>query len=229
MSSTRVCREVLQIAATVLVGLLLIPASVRADGLLQQLPEDGSWARFDVETQIYKRTGEPGTKFTGSFTISSVGKATVDGEPCRYIELKSFSKSSKPDGGEAQEGTVNIHKFLIPEKRLAAGESSLEHVRRGFFRVGGGKSNDGQPIPFRQFDIDEVRVSYRDMLRTVLPGSLKDVRKLPAETVECKLGKYTFVKGWLPPQRDAFSSLPWCLSIKLILKRGGIRMSLSVS
>src|SRR5438034_979565 len=84
----------------VVAGVLLVPVAGRADGLLQQLPEEGSWVRFDIETQHFDRkTGalRESPKESGSLTISSVGKATVGVEACRYIEWKTVLKIESQD------------------------------------------------------------------------------------------------------------------------------------
>src|SRR5262245_8792356 len=70
-------------------ALWLRPAPARGDGLIRQLPEDGTWVRYDATLQKYDpRTGKPGQKYTATQTISSVGRKIVDGETCRMIELK---------------------------------------------------------------------------------------------------------------------------------------------
>ena len=74
----------------IVVGLHLLPSTARSEGLIRKLPEDGVWARFEVEGRISHGT-EASQRFdsTGSLTISSVGREVVKGEPCRWIEAKS--------------------------------------------------------------------------------------------------------------------------------------------
>lgn len=72
--------------ALLAVTALLSPAA--ADGLLYRLPEDGSYARFDLD--IKEQRGEAvGKMLTGSLMMSSVGAKEVDGKKCRWSEIKS--------------------------------------------------------------------------------------------------------------------------------------------
>src|SRR5262245_36230337 len=90
-----------------------------ADGLIYQLPKDGTGVTFDVETkQTFE--GREVTK-TGKFSMRSVGQVTVDGEPCRWIECRSSQKFANFD-------EIMISKALIPEKHLGKGKSPLDHV-----------------------------------------------------------------------------------------------------
>jgi hypothetical protein len=82
---------------------VLIPTAVFADGLIYQLPGDGTWARFDIDRKATPPDGKESTMI-GSLTLSSVGAAEVDGEPCRWIEI---AIEMKKDGLSA---TV-IHKL----------------------------------------------------------------------------------------------------------------------
>lgn len=174
-----------------------------ADGLIQQLPEDGSWVRFEMEIQYFDpRTSKPRRTFTGSQTVSSVGKSTVDDEPCRMIELKTVRRLPDQTGEETDH--LNIYKFAIPEKRLKAGEDPLEFVEQGWAKVRA-QGERGQPPASVQLEMDLSR-EFRNFLWFELPGPLEDLRKLDAEMVECKAGKYTCegvagtAKGRLSPE-----------------------------
>ena len=81
--------------------------TVRADGLIYQLPADGTSVRCDTEVTFVNNGQERMLK--GSLTISSVGQATVDNEKCRWIEFKNVTKT---DQGER----IMIAKMPDPRK-----------------------------------------------------------------------------------------------------------------
>lgn len=97
--------------AGLLAAFFLSPAAfsqtVRADGLIYQLPADGTSARYDTEVTFINNGQEQMRK--GSLTVSSVGQTTVDNEKCRWIEFKTATKT---DQGER----IMIAKCLIPER-----------------------------------------------------------------------------------------------------------------
>ena len=110
---------------------------VRADGLIYQLPANGASVRYDTETTGSFNGQE--RMFKGSVTISSVGEATVDGEKCRWIEIRMMNKRDDQE-------RVSIAKCLIAEKDLGRGKSPGEHVIRGWLKQG-----DGEPQAFSDF------------------------------------------------------------------------------
>ena len=72
-------------------------------GLIQRLPPDGTWARFE-QNDTY-------------VTIASVGKTMVAQQPCRWIEVIL-----------EMGGRDLIWKLLIPEEHLKGERSILEHA-----------------------------------------------------------------------------------------------------
>jgi hypothetical protein len=152
--------------------------SARADGLLYQLPEDGSWVRFEAPYS-FKVDGmeEPG-RGTGTLTMASVGKAVESSEPCRWIEFKVCLKDVGPE-------QILIRKLLIPEKYLRKGENPTEHVVRGW-----AKFND---------DAVERAVPVHGRWPAYLAGPLQDEKKLDKRLVETKLGALQCdgVTGWI--------------------------------
>lgn len=151
--------------------LAFVPAA--AEGLLYRLPDDGAFIRYDLEFEIsYKKLNEEKQTAKGSLTLSSVGQATVDKEKCRWIELH---------GKMTQDGREEsfFAKVLIPEKRLKAGEKPLDHVIKGWLR-----DSEAEPQAWAALG-REKKVG----LEIFLAGPLNDVKKLPKETVDSKLGK----------------------------------------
>ncbi len=101
--------------------------SAHADGLIRKLPEDATWATFQVEG--YKEKSDQRKEpFAGWLRMSSVGSATEDGQPCRWIEFdNTYAKGGRPE-------RRSIDKLLIPERHLVVGETPGEHIVRGWTR-----------------------------------------------------------------------------------------------
>src|SRR6516165_9575988 len=108
---------------TATVFALLAPSAV-ADGLIQQLPSDGSWVRYDVTGEGRSPTGEVGVTHQGTLTLKSVGRETVDGTECRWIETETKIEFTR--AGRNEEFT-DVLKLLIPEKFLAADQNPRAH------------------------------------------------------------------------------------------------------
>ena len=164
------------LCTTLLTGIFLIaPVTLSADGLIYQLPEDGTSLSFDLHTS-FERGGQ-GQQFPGSFLISSVGKETVDDAPCRWIEFKM---------------TVKVYdhvqtwyaKALIPESELKKGHSPIDHVRKAWY-----KWDDQDPQDITDFS-SEVAKNLAGPLPAFLCGPLKDSQRQDAVTVKSGLGEH---------------------------------------
>lgn len=157
----------------------------RADGLIFQLPADGAWARFDVKTDGSSRIGElkQAVATAGTLTVSSVGHVTRSKQTCRWIELKSESKS-------AGVYPKLVLKMLIPEKRLQRGQDPLAHSVLAFFDP---KPMDEKKAPLLESFIDEGfnRIQYEiDRFRADFPKPLYDSKNLERETVVTPAGRF---------------------------------------
>jgi len=141
--------------------------SARADGLIYKLPEDGAQVRYDLEIVT---TGD--NKVKGSLTVSSVGKATENGEDCRWIEFKMITSDDGQDH-------VIISKVLVPEKHLGKGKSSADNVIRGWI-----KDENGEP-----FEIKDLKAPQAVALWAFLAGPLKNAGELEKKEIDGKLGK----------------------------------------
>jgi len=69
-----------------LAAVLLVPTAARADGLIYQLPADGTSAEFDLKVTM-ESNGQT-MEADGSFAIKSVGKQKVDDVDSRWIEFE---------------------------------------------------------------------------------------------------------------------------------------------
>ncbi len=156
-----------------------------ADGLIHQLPADGTWARYDLQMKSTARTeGRAPRDFElkGSLTVSSVGQVTEEGEKCRWIEVKSEVSPV----GQPKDIARILLKLLIPEKHLRRGEDPLSHVMRMYYsRKGGG----GAEVPLERIE-DPWRKRYEiERFRSVFPRPLEDVKSLGKEPVVTRIGK----------------------------------------
>ncbi len=156
----------LLITTTVFLSMQFATLSARADGLIYQLPADGTSSEYDLEAVF----GE--MKSDGTVTISSVGKETVDGEVCRWIEFKFVMKL------QGNERTIRA-KALVPESELVKGKSPVDHVKKAWF-----KPEDRTPK-----DITDMTDNDAGPVPAFLAGPFKDSKELPAEKIKTGLGE----------------------------------------
>jgi hypothetical protein len=162
-------------AMLVAVG-LLAPGICTAEGLLYQLPKDGSWVRFAVQ-YTYKSAG---LELAGQGTIdmASVGKIFEGSEECRWIEFNLHTKDSEG------EHTL-IRKLLISTKYLKKGQNATQHVIRGWAKY------DSEDV--------ERAVPVHGRWPAYLAGPFQDEKKLNKQLVDSKLGPLMCegVTGWI--------------------------------
>ena len=118
-----------------------------ADGLIFQLPADGTWARYAVQIEGEFKAGKlPAQRLatTSTLTVSSVGEVTRHEQKCRWIELKMESK------GKGMHPEV-VLKMLIPEEYLKRDQDPLAHAVSTFFNP---KPADKKAAPVKSY-IDE--------------------------------------------------------------------------
>jgi hypothetical protein len=123
--------------ATVLTAFLIVPTTAAmADGVIHQLPPDGSWVRFDVAGAGLKSDGAVAVALKGTMTVKSVGVEQVDGGDCRWIEIETAIEFKRGDGPPANQ--TEILKLLIPAKHFATGQNPRAHVIRAWKKTGNG-------------------------------------------------------------------------------------------
>jgi desulfoferrodoxin (superoxide reductase-like protein) len=161
-----------------------------ADGLIWQLPPDGTTVEFKGDChaefkrvlskevadtlppkEIEKVERLQKVTFQATVTVSSVGQVTRAEQKCRWIELAT---------GE------NVLKILVPEKFLTRGEDPLDHAVLTFFNP---KGVDRTKSPLEKgFN----RIAYElDRFRGVFPLPLREVQKLPKKTIKTPIGTFT--------------------------------------
>ena len=182
--NTAAIRWVIGCALWGMVGL----AHARGDGLLNDLPRDGSWTLYDVRSRGDQRVkfdipegvavkgADEGPKkldHHSTLKISSVGSASVDGRRCRWIEIESKSKA------EGVHPRILL-KALIPEEDLKGGKDPFAHVVWLYFQYG-----DDEP----QLVADPKRKTYElDRFRYLLLPPVADVKRLPERSIATELG-----------------------------------------
>jgi hypothetical protein len=158
-----------------------LAGSALADGLIFQLPPDGTWAKYSVTIEgESKLEGAPKIAVTGTLSISSVGEVTRSQQKCRWIELKFENPTSKSY-------KKLVLKMLIPLDRLKRGEDPLSHSILTFF--------DPKPTDEKRLEsfIDEGfnRIQYEiDRFRNYFPMPLENSKVLMREAVETAAGKF---------------------------------------
>jgi len=153
--------------------------ATRADGLIHKLPADGSWARYDLQWHGPAPTGGLAVLRTGTLTVSSVGRSVVDGDQCRWIEIRN---ASERDGQEV----VSALKMLIPEKYLLSGMNPPGRVVKAWSRHPA--VNGGAPQEITEFTGEHARPIRA--LSDMFFGMPAEVRMLDEESIETtKLGK----------------------------------------
>lgn len=171
-------KEDAMLRSTVAVTLILFVATrvetARAEGLIFNLPDDGSWAQFEqvqVKGLVDSNSGKILIKDRTTRTtlrVASVGQATVDKKSCRWIEYKL--------GGTGDESVKTvIVKVLIPEEHLKKGGDPARNIMHGWV-----KNEDSPVVPLKD---DAIPVQM------LVAGPDKEITKLDAKIVECKVGK----------------------------------------
>lgn len=134
-----------------------IPAG--AQGLLWNLPEDGTLIRYSGEyIQIDSQIGTGNTAVTSTWsrelTIKSVGKTEemYQGKPtaCRWIEFKLVDGKKNPDLVPGPAG-VRIYKVLIPEESITGKLYNENNIHQSMIPIVRGYRQLGS------LDIEEIK------------------------------------------------------------------------
>jgi len=138
-------------------------------GLIDRLATDGTWARYQKED--------------GFVTVSCVGKITVDGQSCRWIEV------ALEEGGPDQ-----IWKLLIQEERLKDGQNILAQGLSVWHCTG----------PEEPLNVTGISPPDEfSPLTFILTGPDQEIRSLAPQAVETKLGRLECA-GWTGRQLTRF-------------------------
>ena len=164
-----------------LVAVVLVASSARGDGLVYQLPPDGSWVRFRA-TMSHDAPGGQGepAKMNATFTMRSVGSETVEGEKCRWIEME-LAPANPPDAQQGAPGGPPhvVCKLLLQEKNLQEGKDPLARIVKGWLKQG-----DQEPQ-----ELTDPHSERAGPVPAFLSAPLDNVKKLDKKTLDTKLGK----------------------------------------
>jgi hypothetical protein len=108
--------------------LIYWPLPAFAEDAPPKLPANGSWVRYNVTA---RREGSNNDDATFTRMYSLVGTTTEEGQPCRWVEMKTVHKF---DGKEK----TDILKFLIPEIELLQSEKPLNSLVRTWRKIDDG-------------------------------------------------------------------------------------------
>jgi len=106
--------------------MLTAAPSAMADGLITQLPEDGSWAEYELKLTLTKNGQQ--RDHSAYLRLSSVGQADHQGSKCRWVELK-VTRTEPPQPDE-------VAKILVPEESLKSGQVTAASLIRGWSKPG---------------------------------------------------------------------------------------------
>jgi len=170
------------------VTLALNSGALRAEGLINRLPADGSRVKYDLHTIAEMEAHEPelaelGIPKTfdvrGSITLGAVERVRIDNRECRWIEIgREIAELEVPE-----RKVKSILKLLIPEKNFERGEDPLSHVLRMENWNPGGMVKAPEPI------VDSARKRYEiERFRNLIPERLHDVKPLGARIIQTPLG-----------------------------------------
>ena len=150
---------------------LLTSNAVLGQKLITQLPDDGTWAKY----QMSHKSGQgKEDSLKGELTIRSVGKSEVDGITCRWIEVEIKT----PLGTRT---IVDTEKFLIDERAFGQESIAAESIKKCWSFSSASRSKE----------VLEVKPNTHRM-KTLVSSLLSDApysQKKDNKTVECVLGK----------------------------------------
>ena len=185
--------------------LLCVPLTARGDGLIFQLPTDGTWAEFSghgtaiVEFAFPKETlagmddrgkqmladmsGEQEVRKT--IRISSVGGEDYAQRACRWIELSGKSTITNEKTAHIQRTDTNTIKMLVPEQHLKRGHDPLDNAIFTFWNP---KDADLAGVQ-NEKGFDRIRYEI-DRFLPIFAPPLRDEKQLPAETIKTPAGEF---------------------------------------
>ncbi len=168
--------------ATIL-ALTLIMANVSAvvaDGLIHQLPKDGSWVQFDMTGEGLSPTGEVTVTIEGTVTVKSVGQEQIDGTDCRWIEIETEMEARRARGIRSRR--IEDFKLLIPEKHLTAGQNPRAHVLKAW-------TKDTRGI-VKELDLKSEEARAVQSLDELLNGGLPNPEKIDGAELKAPGGTF---------------------------------------
>jgi hypothetical protein len=154
---------------SILLACLVLPLAATpratADGLITQLPDDGSWAEFELKLTLTENGQK--REHSAYLRLSSVGHDEHQGTKCRWVELQvSRTEPPKPD---------EVAKILVPEESLKSGKVTVASLIRGWLKPGDEEATE--------LDKDHPRLGIGP-LAILLSGSFSDSQTIEKEDVK---------------------------------------------
>ncbi len=154
---------------SILLACLIVPlvATPRAtaDGLITQLPDDGSWAEFELKLNLTENGQKRERR--AYLRLSSGGHEEHQCTKCRWVELQVW-RIEPPDPEE-------VTKILVPEESLKSGRVTVANLIRGWRKQADEKATE----------LDNVRPPLSiGPLALLLSGSFSGSQKPEKEDVK---------------------------------------------
>ncbi len=130
--------------------------SAQAQGLIWNLPEDGTEVRFEgTITQIEFRPdsaeGDIEIEWIHNLTLKSVGRQEAEFEgssvPCRWIEIKVETGKISETGVDTGPVGGRIYKVLVPESRVSDQQRDADKIPVSFLPIIQGFQKIGEEEP----------------------------------------------------------------------------------
>lgn len=151
----------------ILTVMVLLGSTVHADEVVQQLPQDGAWVRYHLTEKW-----DEGTQRTLQFQISLVGQTIVEGENCRWFELRLRAEGSK---------SWSVYKWLVPQKQLELGGTALANAHKAWRKTGEEQA--------REINLKDLKELFA-RLHLFVPPPLKGANKIgKKESVKWQAGE----------------------------------------
>lgn len=123
-------RQFLQVLAGCLALSSLLSATAdepKTGALLQTLPADGVWTKFDVNVKLN------GQEFVLAVTARSVGQAFQFGKQCRILELEQ-TNDNPPSDSIPQLGNLTW-RLVVPEDAFGEGKDPLSKAGKIWLKI----------------------------------------------------------------------------------------------
>jgi len=142
---------------------LTLSSSIQAGGLIERLPKDGSWTKFNLEflVEIPQNMNQ-----TGTLTVRSVGRVTEKGKKYRWVEIEfQLERNGKKE--------KKVIKLLVAEKDIMPGAKKSPEILRGWK-----KNADRDPV-----ELTDAEKQSSGEAAFFLSGPLKNQKTLKKKQV----------------------------------------------
>ncbi len=191
-----------------LICVVSLSSSLAAQGLIWELPADGSWVRFEGTYEKEMPGPESNDlniklQWTRHLVISSVGSEMAEYEgaqtACRWLEFKCITGKSTESGVAPGVSGPRIYKVLVPEKAISGdiketiGKNELPitflPIVRGYRKTGDRPVEPLKTNVLRFYPMITMLEHYTQWDSVGEPGSVET----PAATVSAREYQGTFI------------------------------------